>query len=111
MDARSFDAATKQMLQDYKLIQYDITTGKHYLQDTDFMTLPGKTAAGASGEAKQSSGSADSAQSGKASASAHTSASASVPAAASALASLDLAKGSVTGAAYQREGQVTRSGR
>lgn len=111
MDARSFDAATKQMLQDYKLIQYDITAGKHYLQDTDFMTLPGKTAAGASGEAKQSSGSADSAQSGKASASAHTSASASVPAAASALASLDLAKGSVTGAAYQREGQVTRSGR
>ncbi|MFT8538063.1 LTA synthase family protein [Bifidobacterium aquikefiri] len=40
MDARSFDAKTKQLIRDYKLIQYDITAGKHYLKDTDFMTTP-----------------------------------------------------------------------
>ena len=27
-------------LADYKLIQYDITTGKNYLKDTSFMDLP-----------------------------------------------------------------------
>lgn len=35
-----FDAETKQLMADYKLIQYDITTGKGYLKDTDFMDLP-----------------------------------------------------------------------
>lgn len=35
-----FDAETKQLLADYRLIQYDITTGKNYLKDTSFMTLP-----------------------------------------------------------------------
>ena len=35
-----FDAETKQLLADYRLIQYDITAGKNYLKDTDFMTLP-----------------------------------------------------------------------
>lgn len=35
-----FDKETKQLLADYKLIQYDITAGKNYLKDTDFMTLP-----------------------------------------------------------------------
>ena len=35
-----FDAETKQLLADYKLIQYDITTGKNYLKDTSFMDLP-----------------------------------------------------------------------
>lgn len=35
-----FDAETKQLLADYKLIQYDITTGKNYLKNTSFMTLP-----------------------------------------------------------------------
>ena len=34
------DKETKQLLADYKLIQYDITAGKNYLKDTDFMTLP-----------------------------------------------------------------------
>ena len=40
MSEDDFDAETKQLLADYKLIQYDITTGKNYLKDTDFMTLP-----------------------------------------------------------------------
>lgn len=35
-----FDAETKQLLADYRLIQYDITTGKNYLKNTSFMTLP-----------------------------------------------------------------------
>ena len=35
-----FDAETRQLLADYRLIQYDITTGKNYLKDTSFMTLP-----------------------------------------------------------------------
>ncbi|MBT1174615.1 LTA synthase family protein [Bifidobacterium sp. LC6] len=40
MNEEDFDEATKQLLADYKLIQYDITAGKNYLKDTDFMTLP-----------------------------------------------------------------------
>lgn len=40
MDARNFDKKTKQLVKDYQLIQYDITAGKHYLKDTDFMTTP-----------------------------------------------------------------------
>lgn len=35
-----FDAETKQLLADYRLIQYDITTGKNYLKDISFMDLP-----------------------------------------------------------------------
>ena len=35
-----FDAETKQLLADYRLIQYDITTGRNYLKDTSFMDLP-----------------------------------------------------------------------
>lgn len=35
-----FDAETKQLLADYRLIQYDITTGENYLKDTSFMDLP-----------------------------------------------------------------------
>ena len=35
-----FDAETKQLLADYRLIQYDITTGKNYLKNTSFMPLP-----------------------------------------------------------------------
>lgn len=30
----------KQLLADYRLIQYDITAGKHYLKDSGFMALP-----------------------------------------------------------------------
>lgn len=40
MAEEDFDAETKQLLSDYKLIQYDITTGKNYLKDTSFMDLP-----------------------------------------------------------------------
>jgi hypothetical protein len=116
MDARSFDAPTKQMLNDYKLIQYDITAGKHYLENTDFMTLPeagAKGAAATAGDAGGAGGTAkqsDTKQSAAKGSASNTAASASVPAAASALSSLDLANGSATGAAHQREGQVARSG-
>lgn len=40
MSTDDFDKETKQLLADYKLIQYDITAGKNYLKDTDFMSLP-----------------------------------------------------------------------
>ena len=40
MSTDDFDKETKQLLADYKLIQYDITAGKNYLKDTDFRTLP-----------------------------------------------------------------------
>ncbi|KFI94050.1 arylsulfatase [Bifidobacterium saguini DSM 23967] len=40
MSEEDFDEETKQLLADYKLIQYDITAGKNYLKDTSFMTLP-----------------------------------------------------------------------
>ena len=40
MSTDDFDKETKQLLAEYKLIQYDITAGKNYLKDTDFMTLP-----------------------------------------------------------------------
>lgn len=40
MSTDDFDKETKQLLADYKLIQYDTTAGKNYLKDTDFMTLP-----------------------------------------------------------------------
>lgn len=40
MSTDDFDKETKQLLADYELIQYDITAGKNYLKDTDFMTLP-----------------------------------------------------------------------
>ncbi len=39
VDISKADKATKQLLADYKLIQYDITAGKNYLKDTSFMTL------------------------------------------------------------------------
>ena len=40
MAESDFDAETKQLMADYKLIQYDITTGKNYLKDTGFVDLP-----------------------------------------------------------------------
>lgn len=40
MSQDDMDAATKELLEDYKLIQYDITAGNNYLRSTDFMTLP-----------------------------------------------------------------------
>lgn len=40
MTESDFDDETKQLLEDYKLIQYDITAGKNYLKSTDFMNLP-----------------------------------------------------------------------
>lgn len=39
MSTEDFDEETKQLLADYKLIQYDITAGKNYLKNTNFMTL------------------------------------------------------------------------
>ena len=42
MSASDFDAATKRLIADYRLIQYDITTGANYLKSTDFMSLPTK---------------------------------------------------------------------
>ncbi|RSX50310.1 LTA synthase family protein [Bifidobacterium callimiconis] len=40
IDITQADKATQQLLEDYKLIQYDITAGKGYLKDLDFMELP-----------------------------------------------------------------------
>ena len=40
MAESDFNTETKQLLADYQLIQYDITAGKNYLKDTDFMDLP-----------------------------------------------------------------------
>ena len=42
MSTSDFDAETRQLLDDYQLIQYDITTGKNYLKSTSFMNLPTK---------------------------------------------------------------------
>lgn len=39
MAANDFDKKTKQLMHDYRLIQYDITAGKGYLQDSDFMQV------------------------------------------------------------------------
>lgn len=41
IDTSSLTDAQKQLLSDYKLIQYDITSGKNYLKGLDFMELPG----------------------------------------------------------------------
>ena len=38
--AGEFSDGTLELLEDYRLIQYDQTAGKHYLDDTDFMKLP-----------------------------------------------------------------------
>ena len=40
MAASDFDKETKQLVEDYKLIQYDITAGHNYLKDLGFMNLP-----------------------------------------------------------------------
>ncbi|OZG58104.1 LTA synthase family protein [Bifidobacterium tissieri] len=40
VDITQADKATRQLLEDYRLIQYDITAGKGYLKDLDFMSLP-----------------------------------------------------------------------
>lgn len=42
MSTSDFDAETQQLLDDYKLIQYDITAGRNYLKSTSFMNLPTK---------------------------------------------------------------------
>ncbi len=39
MSVADMDAATKQLLEDYKLIQYDITAGDNYLKDMEFMAI------------------------------------------------------------------------
>lgn len=40
MAESDFDEETKQLLEDYRLIQYDITAGKNYLKNSGFMDLP-----------------------------------------------------------------------
>ena len=40
MAASDFDKKTQQLVDDYKLIQYDITTGHNYLKSLGFMDLP-----------------------------------------------------------------------
>lgn len=40
MAYRDMDKETKQLLNDYKLIQYDITAGKSYTRNTNFFTMP-----------------------------------------------------------------------
>lgn len=40
MSVKDMDATTRQLLDDYKYIQYDITAGNNYLKDTSFMQLP-----------------------------------------------------------------------
>ncbi len=37
MIAKNMSKETKQLLHDYRLIQYDITAGKHYLKNTNFL--------------------------------------------------------------------------
>ena len=53
MNARDFDPATRQLLNDYKLIQYDIMAGKHYLQGTGFNTTPTRHSDAARQKAKE----------------------------------------------------------
>ena len=53
MNARDFDRATRQLLSDYKLIQYDIMAGKHYLQGTGFNTTPTRRSDAARQKAKE----------------------------------------------------------
>lgn len=40
MDISRAPRKTKELLEDYKLIQYDITAGKNYLEGTGFMDYP-----------------------------------------------------------------------
>lgn len=42
LNAADLDADAKQLLEDYQLIQYDITCGKNYLKALSFMDLPTK---------------------------------------------------------------------
>lgn len=42
IDTAKLSAADKQLLKDYKLIQYDITAGKNYLKGSGFMQTPTK---------------------------------------------------------------------
>ena len=39
LDVSQADAQTKQLLEDYKFVQYDFTAGKNYLKNTDFMNI------------------------------------------------------------------------
>ncbi|MEK0306370.1 LTA synthase family protein [Bifidobacterium favimelis] len=59
MDARSFDARTKALLHDYKLIQYDITAGKQYLRTTGFVRTPTRASDAKKGKAQPSKGQGD----------------------------------------------------
>ena len=39
LDVSQADEQTKQLLEDYKFVQYDFTAGKNYLKNTDFMNI------------------------------------------------------------------------
>ena len=40
MNEKDLSEEAKTLLHDYKLIQYDMSAGKNYLKDTDFVNLP-----------------------------------------------------------------------
>ena len=40
IDAASLSGEAKQLLADYRMVQYDMTVGKQYLRDMDFVSLP-----------------------------------------------------------------------
>lgn len=41
IDMTKADKQTKELMEEYKLIQYDVTAGNHYLRDLQFMDTPG----------------------------------------------------------------------
>lgn len=40
MDIHKLPQSTRTLLEDYRFIQYDISVGKNYLRDTNFMDVP-----------------------------------------------------------------------
>ena len=40
IDPKSLSAKAKQLLDDYRMVQYDMTVGENYLQQMGFMDLP-----------------------------------------------------------------------
>ena len=53
MDARKFDKKTRQLMEDYRLIQYDIVAGKQYLKKTGFMSTPTRKSDARAAKARQ----------------------------------------------------------
>lgn len=40
MDMKTLSSKAKQLLADYKMVQYDMSVGKNYLMDLGFMDVP-----------------------------------------------------------------------